>query len=55
MKSVLLVDDAVLMCNLLRRILVQKGYEICGEASNGEEAFLASKLSLEKINTLVEI
>ena len=55
MKSVLLVDDATLMRNLLRRILVQKGYEICGEASNGEEAFLASKLSLEKINTLVEI
>lgn len=38
MKSVLLVDDAALMRNLLKRILVQKGYEICGEASNGEEA-----------------
>ncbi|MEO0255156.1 MAG: response regulator [candidate division WOR-3 bacterium] len=35
---VLIVDDAQFMRKLLADILKKGGYEICGEASNGEEA-----------------
>lgn len=38
MKKVLIVDDAIFMRNLLKDILVSEGYEVVGEAGNGEEA-----------------
>lgn len=37
-KRILICDDAAFMRRMLREILVQGGNEICGEASNGEEA-----------------
>lgn len=36
MSTVLLIDDAALMRKLLKKILVSGGYQICGEAANGE-------------------
>ena len=38
MKSVLLVDDSLMMRKMLRNILTKNGYDIVGEAENGEEA-----------------
>jgi len=38
MKSVLLVDDSLMMRRMLRSILTKNGYDIVGEATNGEEA-----------------
>lgn len=35
--KVLIVDDAELMRNLLKTILKQDGFEICGEADNGSD------------------
>ena len=35
---VLIVDDAVFMRIILRRILENAGYEVVGEASTGDEA-----------------
>lgn len=35
-KRILLVDDAKFMRTMLKNILVQNGYEIAGEAENGE-------------------
>lgn len=35
---ILIVDDAIFMRNMLRNIFVESGFEIAGEASNGEEA-----------------
>ncbi len=37
-KRVLLVDDAPFMLEILRQILSEIGYEVCGEAKNGMEA-----------------
>ncbi len=37
-KNVLIVDDSQYMRTLIRDCLVENGYEIAGEASNGEEA-----------------
>lgn len=37
-KRILLVDDAVFMRMILRRIAEDAGYEVVGEASNGKEA-----------------
>jgi two-component system chemotaxis response regulator CheY len=37
-KRILLVDDANIIKLMLRKILVEGGYEIAGEASTGEEA-----------------
>lgn len=37
-KRILLVDDANIIRLMLRKILVEGGYEIAGEASTGEEA-----------------
>lgn len=37
-KKILLVDDANIIKLMLRKILVEGGYEIIGEASTGEEA-----------------
>lgn len=38
MKKVMLVDDAAFIRMTLRMMLVKNGFEIVGEASNGEEA-----------------
>lgn len=38
MKKILIVDDAVFMRKSLRLILEKNGYDIVGEAENGEEA-----------------
>lgn len=37
-KRIMLVDDANIIRLMLRKILVEGGYEIAGEASTGEEA-----------------
>ncbi|RKY40750.1 MAG: two-component system response regulator [Candidatus Omnitrophota bacterium] len=33
-KRVLIVDDIPLMCNLIKSILTEAGYEVCGEAGD---------------------
>ena len=38
MARIMIVDDAVFMRQMLAKILVGEGYEICGEASNAKEA-----------------
>lgn len=38
MKRVLVVDDAAFMRVSIKNILVKNGYEVCGEAENGEIA-----------------
>ncbi|GBG94906.1 regulator of chemotaxis and motility [Ligilactobacillus salitolerans] len=38
-KKVLIVDDAVFMRMKLKDILEKNGYEVAGEAKNGQEAF----------------
>ncbi|MFC1592412.1 response regulator [Candidatus Omnitrophota bacterium] len=38
MKKILVVDDAVFMRHMLKKILSGEGYEICGEATNAKEA-----------------
>ena len=35
MSRVLIIDDALMMRNILKRMLLTAGHEICGEASNG--------------------
>ena len=37
-RKVLIVDDAAFMRLMIKNILIGEGYEIAGEASNGEEA-----------------
>jgi len=37
-KRVLVTDDALFMRTTLKNILLQNGYEVCGEAANGKEA-----------------
>ena len=37
-KKVLIVDDASFMRVMLKNILVKNGYEVIGEAGNGQEA-----------------
>jgi two-component system chemotaxis response regulator CheY len=38
MTTVLLADDNTYMRNLLKRIIIESGYDVVGEASNGDEA-----------------
>jgi len=38
-KTVLLVDDAAIMRMMLKKILLDNGYEVAGEAENGTDAF----------------
>ncbi len=45
MKRVLIVDDAAFMRMSLRKIMVENGFEVVGEAENGKEV-------LEKYNEL---
>lgn len=37
-KTILLVDDAAVMRMMLKKILVENGYEVVGEAENGQRA-----------------
>ncbi|MFH1542551.1 MAG: response regulator [bacterium] len=37
-KKILIVDDAAFMRMTLKNIVIKKGYEVVGEAENGEEA-----------------
>lgn len=39
MLSILLIDDSAFARNMMRKILVKEGYNVCGEASNGKEGF----------------
>ena len=39
-KRVLLVDDAAFMRMMIKNVLTQNGYEVAGEASNGQEALV---------------
>ncbi|NLM36701.1 MAG: response regulator [Firmicutes bacterium] len=45
MKRVLIVDDAAFMRMSLRKIIIENGFEVVGEAENGREA-------VEKYNEL---
>jgi len=38
MKTVLIVDDSSMMRRILRNILTKNGFDVVGEASNGEDA-----------------
>lgn len=38
MKRILIVDDAAFMRKIIADILTKNGYEVAGEAENGEEA-----------------
>lgn len=38
MKKILIVDDAAFMRMMLKDILTKSGFEVCGEADNGDEA-----------------
>jgi two-component system chemotaxis response regulator CheY len=42
-KRILIVDDAAFMRMMLKDIITRAGYEVCGEASNGNEAVLKYK------------
>lgn len=37
-KRILIVDDAAFMRMMLKDILTKNGYDVCGEAANGQEA-----------------
>ena len=39
MNTVLIVDDSKTSRYMLRHILVENGYEVIGEAENGQEGF----------------
>lgn len=49
---VLVVDDAVFMRTVLRKMLEEDGYEVCGEAGNGIEAIKQAKELQPDIITL---
>lgn len=40
---VLVVDDAVFMRTVLKKMLEEEGYEVCGEAGNGLDAIKQAK------------
>ncbi|MCT4543613.1 MAG: response regulator [Vallitalea sp.] len=41
--KVLIVDDAIFMRTVLKKMLIEENYDICGEANNGKEAVLKAK------------
>lgn len=43
MSNVLVIDDSIFARNMIRKILVKKGYHVCGEAANGREGLEAFK------------
>lgn len=40
---VLIVDDAIFMRTVLKKMLTEESFEICGEANNGKEAIKKAK------------
>jgi two-component system, chemotaxis family, chemotaxis protein CheY len=38
MSKILIVDDAAFMRMMIKDILVKNGFEVCGEAENGQQA-----------------
>ena len=50
--KVLIVDDAAFMRNMIKDILEEDGYEVAGEASNGEEAISKYKELMPDIVTM---
>lgn len=52
MRKVLVVDDAAFMRISIKNILVKHGYEICGEAENGEVAVQKYKELMPDIVTM---
>ena len=52
MKKVLIVDDAVFMRMKLKDILEKNGYEVVGEAQNGQEAFEKYQASTPDLVTM---
>ncbi|MCT4687150.1 response regulator [Vallitalea sp.] len=40
---VLIVDDAIFMRTVLKKMLSEEDYDICGEANNGKEAITKAK------------
>ena len=51
-KKVLIVDDSMYMRTLIRDAVVEGGYEVVGEASNGEEAI---DLALELLPDIITL
>jgi two-component system chemotaxis response regulator CheY len=49
---VLVVDDAVFMRTVLKKMLVEDGYDVCGEAGNGLEAIKLAKELTPDVVTL---
>ncbi|UCD85070.1 MAG: response regulator [Deltaproteobacteria bacterium] len=50
--KVLIVDDAAFMRNMIKDILEEDGYEVAGEAANGEEAISKYKELMPDIVTM---
>lgn len=50
--SILIVDDAVFMRTVLKKMLTEEGYNVVGEASNGVEAIARAKELLPDVITL---
>jgi two-component system chemotaxis response regulator CheY len=50
--SILIVDDAVFMRTVLKKMLTEEGYDVVGEASNGVEAITKAKEFLPDVITL---
>lgn len=43
MSEVLVIDDSIFARNMIRKILVNEGYHVCGEASDGKKGLEAFK------------
>ena len=52
MARILIVDDAAFMRMMLKDILVKNGYEVCGEAVNGDDALEKYKELKPDLTTL---
>lgn len=52
MKRILIVDDAAFMRAALKQMLLRNGYEIVGEAENGNQAFEQYKVLKPDIVTM---
>lgn len=51
-KRILIVDDALFMRRMLKDILSEAGYEVAGEAEDGEDAFYKYKEVLPDLVTM---
>jgi len=51
-KRVLIVDDAAFMRMMIKNVLTQNGYEVAGEASNGQEALVLYEKAKPDLVTL---